>query len=45
VLAGSDYPHQIGSLGKMVQTIEMLDISAADKEQVLSGNVKRLLGV
>ena len=45
VLAGSDYPHQIGSLEKMVQTIEKLDISAEDKEKILGGNAKRLLGV
>ncbi len=45
VLAGSDYPHQIGSLDKMVQTIEKLDISAGDSEKILGGNAKSLLGV
>ncbi len=45
VLAGSDYPHQIGSLEKMVQTIEKLDISAGDKEKILGGNAQRLLGI
>jgi aminocarboxymuconate-semialdehyde decarboxylase len=45
VLAGSDYPHQIGSLTSMLESIRGLDIPDADKEKILSGNAKRLLRI
>jgi aminocarboxymuconate-semialdehyde decarboxylase len=44
ILAGSDYPHQIGSLTKMVAVIDKLDISEQDKEKIRSGNARKLLG-
>jgi aminocarboxymuconate-semialdehyde decarboxylase len=45
ILAGSDYPHQIGSLEKMRQTIQALGLSAEDEAKVLVGNTQRLLGL
>lgn len=45
ILAGSDYPHQIGSLEKMIAVIEALDLSEADKEKVRSINAQKLLGL
>jgi aminocarboxymuconate-semialdehyde decarboxylase len=43
VLAGSDFPHQIGSLRLMVESIERLGLSAADRAMILGGNAERLL--
>jgi aminocarboxymuconate-semialdehyde decarboxylase len=43
ILAGSDYPHQIGSLQRMIDSIKALNISDADKEKIFSGNTARLL--
>jgi len=43
ILAGSDYPHQIGSIPKMLETIRQLDVSETDKAAILSGNAARLL--
>ena len=43
ILAGSDYPHQIGSLEKMFSSIAALKIPEADKEAIRSGNAARLL--
>ena len=45
ILAGSDYPHQIGSIPLMIQTIEQLDVPARVKEKIFSGNADRLLGL
>jgi aminocarboxymuconate-semialdehyde decarboxylase len=43
ILAGSDYPHQIGSIPKMIESIGGLDISDHEKAAILSGNAARLL--
>ncbi len=43
VLAGSDYPHQIGSLPAMLEAIAALPIPEADKAAILGGNAAALL--
>lgn len=43
LVAGSDFPHQIGSLENMVKSIEALDIPAEDKEKIFGQNTARLL--
>ena len=45
ILAGSDYPHQIGSIPLMLETIRGLDVSDGVKEKILGGSAKRLLGL
>jgi aminocarboxymuconate-semialdehyde decarboxylase len=45
LVAGSDYPHQIGSLKRMKINIEDLDISDQEKVAICSGNAARLLGL
>lgn len=43
LLAGSDYPHQIGSIPSMMASIRALPIPEADKAAILGGNAARLL--
>ena len=45
ILAGSDYPHRIGSLRSMRESLSRLDVSAEDRALILGGNAARLLGV
>jgi aminocarboxymuconate-semialdehyde decarboxylase len=45
IIAGSDYPHLIGSLEQMVQSIESLEISESAKSKILEGNTTKLLGL
>src|SRR5689334_15260733 len=42
VLAGSDYPHQIGSIPKMKQSLLALRVSETERAQILGGNAKKL---
>ena len=45
LVAGSDFPHQIGSMEKMQSSIRTLSISEDDRAAILSGNATRLLGL
>jgi aminocarboxymuconate-semialdehyde decarboxylase len=45
ILAGSDYPHKIGSLEMMIESLNALDISADDRAAIMGGNTTRLLGL
>ena len=43
ILAGSDYPHQIGSIPSMLASLRSLGLSPEDERKVLGGNAERLL--
>jgi aminocarboxymuconate-semialdehyde decarboxylase len=43
ILAGSDYPHQIGSIPKMLEAIGKLPISESDRAGILGLNAAKLL--
>jgi len=43
ILAGSDYPHRIGSLRSMRESLSRLEVSAEDRALILGGNAARLL--
>lgn len=43
ILAGSDYPHQIGSIPLMLETIETLGLDDVSKGKILGENARKLL--
>ncbi len=45
VLAGSDYPHQIGSIPSMLEAIAKLPITEEQREQIRWKNAARILGL
>ena len=44
-VAGSDYPHLIGSMEKMISSINQLSITPSEKKRILGENAARLLGL
>ncbi|HUF67116.1 MAG TPA: amidohydrolase family protein [Longimicrobiales bacterium] len=45
LLAGSDYPHAIGSIRMMKESIGSLDLDETQRAAVLGGNARTLLGL
>jgi aminocarboxymuconate-semialdehyde decarboxylase len=45
ILAGSDYPHQIGSIRSMLDSIHALEIPETDRAAILGLNASELLGL
>ncbi len=45
ILAGSDYPHQIGSIPKMFESIQALNIPESAKKAILGENAATLLNL
>jgi aminocarboxymuconate-semialdehyde decarboxylase len=43
ILAGSDYPHAIGSIELMLEAIGALPVSEDERAAILGGNMARLL--
>jgi aminocarboxymuconate-semialdehyde decarboxylase len=45
ILGASDYPHAIGSIPLMRESIAALSLPTADKDRILGGNARALLGL
>jgi aminocarboxymuconate-semialdehyde decarboxylase len=40
---GSDYPHKLGDITRAVTTIDALDVSLAEREQIFSGTARAII--
>jgi aminocarboxymuconate-semialdehyde decarboxylase len=45
ILAGSDYPHQIGSIPSMLDAIAKLPVTEEQRDGIYGGNAARMLGI
>jgi aminocarboxymuconate-semialdehyde decarboxylase len=45
ILAGSDYPHQIGSIPLMIDTLKGLDVEENVRKKIFGENAEKLLGL
>jgi aminocarboxymuconate-semialdehyde decarboxylase len=45
ILAGSDYPHQIGSIPSMLDAVAKLPVGPAEREGIYGGNAAKLLAL
>ena len=45
IVAGTDYPHQIGSIPSMLRSLEELDVTPDQRDAIRGGNAARLLGL
>ena len=45
ILAGSDYPHMIGSIPQMKESIDALPVPPEAKEAIFGGNAAKLMGL
>jgi aminocarboxymuconate-semialdehyde decarboxylase len=45
ILAGSDYPHQIGSIPLMLEAVRALPISDQDRHGILGGHARKILRI
>jgi aminocarboxymuconate-semialdehyde decarboxylase len=45
ILAGSDYPHQIGSIPRMKESLTALDVSDDERRMIFGGNSAKLYGI
>jgi aminocarboxymuconate-semialdehyde decarboxylase len=45
ILAGSDYPHQIGSIPSMLESLGKLPITDSERAAIFGGNAARVYGL
>lgn len=45
VLFGSDYPHEVGSIGRAREAVDRLGLGAVERDAIMGGNAARLLGL